>query len=267
MTGSRTQVVSDSTRSAPIPRNGVDYPERKDGAHNDPRHRRRPGLGAHRPRLALARRRHQRREGHPDRRTRRRAALLRQARLLRRPRAQAEGRAHVALRGGRQRRHRRGRARRERLQGRAAGPAHRRAGARAPGRPARRGDDRRALSRAQAGAGVGHPDAGDLHALRLGGRLRARHAPPRRRRRPGDDRVPVRAGARRRALARAARGRRLHRRRDRAHLRGGPGGHAQPARPGHAATSAAPRRATRRSRPPSCWTSSRTRCRARSTSS
>ena len=76
--------------------------------------------------------------------------------------------------------------------------AHRRARARPPGRAPRRGHDRRALPRAQAGAGLRHPDAGDLHAVRLRGRVRARHAPARRRRRPGHDRVPVRAGARRR---------------------------------------------------------------------
>ena len=35
-----------------------------------------------------------------------------------------------------------------------------------PGRRARGGDDRGALPGAQAGAGVGHPDAGDLHAAR-----------------------------------------------------------------------------------------------------
>ena len=103
--------------------------------------------------------------------------------------------------------------------------------------------------------------------LRLGGGLRARHAPARRRGRPGHDGVPVRAGARRRALARAPRGRRLHRRRDRAHLRGRAGGHAQPARPRHAAHRL-PRglrhgdRGGRR-----CCRSSRTRCPARSTSS
>ena len=49
----------------------------------------------------------------------------------------------------------------------------------------------------------GVPHAGDLHAARPRGRLRARH--PAHRRRLGDrhDRVPVRAGARRRARARA----------------------------------------------------------------
>ena len=227
---------------------------------------RRAGVGTGDPGVALARRRDERREGHPDRPRRRRAALLRQARLLRRPRARAEGRAHVALRGGRQRRHRRGGAGRERLQGRAAGPAHRRAGARAPGRAARGGDDRRALSGAQAGAGVGDRDAGDLHAVRLGGRLRARHAPAGGRRRAGDDRVPVRAGAGRRPLARAPGRRWVQRRRDRAHLRGGAGGHAQPARPGHALPRAARGLRDRRRRRGAARRSSRTRCRARSTS-
>ncbi len=42
------------------------------------------------------------------------------------------------------------------------------------GRP-RRGHRRRALPRAQARPRLGHPDAGDLHAVRLGRRLRHRH--------------------------------------------------------------------------------------------
>ena len=37
----------------------------------------------------------------------------------------------------------------------------------------RRGHDHRALPGAQAGAGLGHRDAGDLHAARLGGGRRA----------------------------------------------------------------------------------------------
>ena len=102
----------------------------------------------------LARRRDRRREGHPDRRARRRAAVLRQARVLRRSRAAAEGRAHVALRGGRQRGDRRGRrSASAAFRAEDARRAHRRARARAPGRAARRGDDRGALPRAQAGAG------------------------------------------------------------------------------------------------------------------
>ena len=41
----------------------------------------------------------------------------------------------------------------------------------------RRGHDHRALPGAQAGAGLGHPDAGDLHAARLrGGRPRPARA-------------------------------------------------------------------------------------------
>jgi GTP cyclohydrolase I/GTP cyclohydrolase-4 len=70
--------------------------------------------------------------------------------------------------------------------------------------------------------GLGHPDAGDLHALRLALASERGTRRPRRRRRPGHDRVPVRAADRRRALARAPHSRRLHRRRDRAHLRRGP---------------------------------------------
>ena len=92
------------------------------------------------------------------------------------------------------------------VQGRDARRAHRAARARPPGRAARRGHRRGALPRAQAGAGLGHPDAGALHAARLGARDRARHPPADRRHRPGDDRVPVRAGAgRRRARASGSR--------------------------------------------------------------
>ena len=40
----------------------------------------------------------------------------------------------------------------------------------------RRGHDHRPLPGAQAGAGLGHPDAGDLHAARLRGRRGDRHA-------------------------------------------------------------------------------------------
>ena len=125
------------------------------------------------------------------------------------------------------------------LQGRAARPAHRRRGARAAGRAARGGDDRRPLSRVQAGAGVRDRHAGDLHAARLGGRLRARHAPARGRRRAGDDGVPGRAAAGRRALARAPGRRRLQRRPDRRHPRGRAGRDARPARPRHAPARAA----------------------------
>ena len=49
--------------------------------------------------------------------------------------------------------------------------------ARAAGRADRRGHDHRALPGAQAGAGVGHRDAGDLHAARLRRRRPDRHAP------------------------------------------------------------------------------------------
>ena len=47
---------------------------------------------------------------------------------------------------------------------------HRRARPRPPGRAARRGHDRGALPRAQAGAGLRHRDAGALHAVRHRGR-------------------------------------------------------------------------------------------------
>ena len=185
--------------------------------------------------LALARGRHGRREGHPDPPERRRAAVLRAARVLRRPRAAPEGRAHVALRGGRQRRDRRGDPRRVDVPRRDARPAHRREGPRAPGRADGRGDDHRALPRAQARARVGDPDAGDLHAARLRRRRRDRHAPADRRHRDRHDRLPVRPDAGPGVLARAAARAGLLRRRDRAGLRVRPGRHPQPARPRHAA--------------------------------
>ena len=53
----------------------------------------------------------------------------------------------------------------------------------------------RPLPGAQAGAGVGHRDAGDLHAARLRGRRADRHAPADRRHRDRHDRLPVRADA------------------------------------------------------------------------
>ena len=137
---------------------------------------------------------------------------------------------------------------------------------RAPGRPARRGDDRRALPRAQARAGLGHPHAGDLHALRLRGRRADRHAAAGRRRRPGHDRVPVRAGARRRRVAPTASRARLHRGRDRAHPRPRPRRHPQPARPRDAARRLPGGRRDRDRRAAACSRSSRTRCRRRSTS-
>src|SRR5215208_7569295 len=113
--------------------------------------------------LALARRGNERREGDPDRRRWQGASLLRHARLLRRSRAAPEGRAYVALRGGRQRRDRRGDPRRERVPRRDAGPARRREGARPPGRAARGGARQGTLPGAQAGTDERHPDAGDLH--------------------------------------------------------------------------------------------------------
>ena len=215
----------------------------------------------------LARRRDRRREGHPHQPGRRRAALLRAARVLRRPRPAAEGRAHVALRGGRQRGDRRGRSSARR-------PSRPR---RSPQHIAERVRDRQGARRAEVTIAARypehkpapvsrHPDAGDLHALRLGGRLRARHAPADRRRRAGHDRLPVRAGARRRQRARAARGRRL-----RPTTRSSGSSSTSPSRRTTSAasarcTSAAPSSARTRSTRARCWRSSRARCRRRSTS-
>ncbi len=95
---------------------------------------------------------------------------------------------------------------------------------------------------------------------------RSGNAPAYRRARPGDDRVPVRADAGGGALARAAAGRRLLRRRGRAHLRGRPRRHPQPARAGHAAHRLPGGRARPTSTRRRCWPSSRTRCPRRSTS-
>ena len=217
-------------------------------------------------RLALARGRHQRREGHPDPRERERAAVLGPARLLRRSRPPAEGRAHVALRGGRQRRDRRGRARRVGPARRDARPAHRRARARRAGRAARRGAHRGALSRAQAGARVRHPHAGDLLAAGRRRGQRGRDAAAGRRARPGHDRLPVRAEAGRGARPRAARGRRLLGRRHRPHRRDRARRDAQPARAGHAAHRLPGGLRDRHRGRDACSPSSRTRCRRRSTS-
>ena len=97
--------------------------------------------------------------------------------------------------------------------------------------------------------GVRRAHAGDLHAVRLGGGLRARHAPADRRAGAGHDRLPVRAGDGHRALAGAAARGRLHRRRDRPRV---PGGARWPRTTSAASapcTWAAPRPATRRWRP------------------
>ena len=205
----------------------------------------------------LPRGRDRRREGGPHPLERQRAALLRGARVLRRSRPGSEGRAHVALRGGRERGDRRGDPQRG-LQGRDAGHPHRRARPRPPGGQPRRGDDRGALPGAQADPRLGSADAGDLHAARLGRRVRARNASAGRRRGPGHDRLPVRSGARDRPRPRAACGRRLHRRRDRARVRARAGGHAQPARHRHA-LHRLPRdlRRGRRGRPACCGSWSR----------
>jgi len=112
--------------------------------------------------------------------------------VLRRSRARAEGRAHVALRE----------IVNEAIDEVILGEAfkaetlasHIAERVRDRRRPPRRGHDRRALPRAQAGAGLRYADAGDLHAVRLGvasarGTRRLVGRPG-----PGHDRLPVRAG-------------------------------------------------------------------------
>ena len=113
-----------------------------------------------------------------------------------------------------------------------------------------------------------HPHPGDLHAVRLGGRRPSRHAPAGRRRRPGHDRLPLRAGARRgRARASACAPTASPATRSTASLEPRPGRHPQPARPRHAARRRAPRTATRRSTPQTLLDDRRgARCRRRSTS-
>ena len=166
---------------------------------------------------------------------------------------QSEGRAHVALRGGRQRGHRRGGPRRARPSRPRRWPSTSPsscASARTPAAP--RSPSRRASpsTSPRRSRSIQTQELYTLHGV--GGGHRARHPPADRRHRPGHDRLPVRAGAGRRRRARAPRGRGLRRRRDRADPRGGPGRHPQPARPGHAATSAARSSARRRSTPPRC---------------
>ena len=139
--------------------------------------------------------------------------------------------------------------------------------ARAPGRPARRGHDRRALPRAQAGAGVRHPDAGDLHAATA---PRSHRAHGTRRligvARPGHDRMPVRAGAGR-GRARASGWTPTASTTTRSSASSRPSPSPPTTSAGSArCTSAAPRSATTRSTRATCSRSSRTRCRRRSTS-
>ena len=164
----------------------------------------------------LARRRHERREGHPHRRrpTRRScswpsstasstSARARRARTCRRFEEVVNDAIGEVLLGE------------SGFKAEVLAQQHRRAHPRPPGRAARRGDDRRALPRAQARARVRHPDAGDLHALRLGGGVRAAA-------RAGSSASPRRASPRARARssssparARAPAGRGLRRGADR----------------------------------------------------
>ena len=150
--------------------------------------------------------------------------------MLRRPGAAPEGRAHVALRGGRQRGDRRGDPGRERVPRRdarrstspsacASGRTRRPPRSRSPratrstSRRRCRGSRRRRSTRCTA-----PPSPAD------------RHAPHDRRHRHRHDRLPVRADAGPGELARAAARAGLLRRRDRARVRGRAGRHAQPAR-------------------------------------
>ena len=185
-------------------RDGYSVPCSHDSGNDRlPHPSRRPGRGAGHRDQPLARRRHRRREGDPGLRQRLRAALLRRARVGRRSAPAAGRRPHVALRGGRQRGDRLGRDRRSLAARRGPRRPHRRARAREPGRAARRGSDRRPLSRDGAGPGVGHRDPGDLHAVRHRSRLRPRHPHAHRRRGPGHDRLPLRPGPGRRGRPRA----------------------------------------------------------------
>ena len=197
-----------------------------------------------------------------------RAALLRQARLLRRPRA-------------RSRRARTCRASRRSSTTSSARSCSARAGFKAEQlaqRIAERVRERQDALRAEVTIAARYPehkpapvsgirDAGDLHALRLGRRLRARHAPARRRRRAGHDRVPVRAAARRRrARASASRPTASPTTRSSASSRPSPSPRTTSA--ASARSHRLPRGLRHRDRGRRrCWTSSRTRCRARSTSS
>ena len=156
----------------------------------------------------LAGRRDRGREGDPGQGRRRREPLLRRVRVLRRPQPAAGRRPHVPLRGDRRRGDRRGRAGRG-LQGRGAGRPRRREGARAPGRAAGRGLGHRPLPGDGHDPGERQEHPGDLRPLRHRGRLRAGHPDADRGPGPGHDRLPLRPGDGRRALARTARRRGL----------------------------------------------------------
>ena len=196
----------------------------------------------------LAGRRHRRREGHPHPAGRASSCSSPGFECFVDLGPRPEGRAHVALRGGRQRGDRRGRARRGGVPRRDAREHIAELVRDRQGAAPRRGHDRGALPRAQAGAGLRHPDPGDLHAA-TGRRWRpsAARAGSSASPAPGHDRLPVRPGARRRPRARAPAERRLRR-------RARSSGSSRPSRspPTTSAasgrcTSAAPRTATRRS--------------------
>jgi len=199
----------------------------------------RPGAAADAPRRALARRRHGRREGDPHPPARRRAALLGAARLLRRPRRRSEGRAHVALRGGRQRGDRIGRARRgtfraEDLAQRIAELVRDRQGACAPRSRSPRATP--STSRRPCRASTRRRSTRSTDGARLRARQRgASSASPRR-----DDGLPVRPAADRRLGARAPAGAGFRRGGDRGDLRGGAARHPQTSAASARSTSARP---------------------------
>ena len=229
-----------------------------------------PDVQAQAPALAdrpLAGRRDRRREGHPDQPGRRRAAVLGAPRVLRRPRPRPEGRAHVALRGGRQRGDRRGRARRvdvPRREPRAARSPSSSASARARCAP-------RSRSPPATPSTSRRPCPGSRR--RRSTRCTGWRSPTERGTRrvvgvtaQGMTACPcaqqlVGAAARERLRRRG-----LQRRRDRADLRGGPGRDAQPARPRDAVHRRDRGAAARDRRPRRCSRSSRSRCPRRSTS-
>ena len=178
-----------------------------------------------------------------------------------------EGRAHVALRGGRQRRDRRGDPRRERASGPRRSPStspRRSATARARAAPRCALEARYPEHKPAPHSGIATQEIYTLHGVAVASAAGTRRligvtA-------QGMTACPCAQTLVQARVARAARRGRLRRRRDRAHLRGGPRRHAQPARPRHAAHRL-PRGLRRPTSTPSgCSRSSRTRCRRRSTS-
>ena len=155
-------------------------------------------------RLAVARRRDRRREGHPHPRERRGAALL----------APSSSASSTSARSRRARTCRASRRSSTRRSARSCSARRLQAETLAP-HIAERVRERQDGLRAEVTIEARYPehkpapvsgidDAGALHAARHRRRRRARHAPAGRRRGAGHDRLPVRPGARRRRVARAA---------------------------------------------------------------